>query len=416
VLEPLPEGRQLAMAYSNLAQLEMLGQEAVASIRWARLAIGIAAALADEEILSHALNNLGSARLMSGDEGGWSDLERSLAIALRNGLQEQAARAYTNLSYQATASRQYLAAMGHLALGIAYCERHDLDSWRLYMLATRSRARFEQGDWEGASDDTAIVLQHPRTASITRVVALTVLGLIRARRGDPDAFSPLQEAKRLAEATGELQRVGPVAAALAEAAELSGRLHEAIENVRAAHGLALERGDPWQKGELALWLWRMGELRATPDDIAAPYVLEIAGDHAAAANAWQELGCPYERACLLAKAQSAEDQLQALDLLERLGAAPAAAALRKRMQSKGVRGISRGPRTSTLKDPHGLTVREAEILTLMADGLRNAAIAQRLFVSTRTVDHHVSSILAKLGAKSRSEAIAVIHARSGETG
>jgi len=51
--------------------------------------------------------------------------------------------------------------------------------------------------------------------------------------------------------------------------------------------------------------------------------------------------------------------------------------------------------------------REAETLALMSQGLRNGAIARRLFVSTKTIDHHVSAILAKLGVPSRAAAVAL---------
>jgi DNA-binding NarL/FixJ family response regulator len=101
------------------------------------------------------------------------------------------------------------------------------------------------------------------------------------------------------------------------------------------------------------------------------------------------------------------EQKEALTMLEQLGAGPAAPALRKKMRVRGVRGVPRGSRSSTQRNPHGLTQREAEILALLSDGLRNAAIAKRLFVSTKTVDHHVSSILTKLGVPSRAEAVAM---------
>ena len=64
----------------------------------------------------------------------------------------------------------------------------------------------------------------------------------------------------------------------------------------------------------------------------------------------------------------------------------------------------RGPRQSTRANPAGLTAREMEILQLLAEGLRNADIAERLHVSAKTVHHHVSSGLAKLGVRTRGEA------------
>ena len=68
--------------------------------------------------------------------------------------------------------------------------------------------------------------------------------------------------------------------------------------------------------------------------------------------------------------------------------------------------MPRGPRPSTSRNEAQLTARELDVLELLAEGLRNAAIAERLFVSPRTVDHHVSAILRKLDVQSRGEAVA----------
>lgn len=168
------------------------------------------------------------------------------------------------------------------------------------------------------------------------------------------------------------------------------------------------RRDPRMKGELAAWLWRVGALDEHPTDIAEPYALEIVGDWVAAARAWKALGCPYEHALMLAWYGSESDQRRALTMLDDLGAAPAALSLRKQMRAQGVRAVPRGSRPSTRNNPHGLTGRQSEILALLSEGLRNAGIARRLFLSTKTVDHHVSAILAKLGVSSRAKAIAMI--------
>jgi len=130
-----------------------------------------------------------------------------------------------------------------------------------------------------------------------------------------------------------------------------------------------------------------------------------------AARAWETLGCPYEHATVLALIGTEREQLQALAILERLGAAPAAQALRRHMRAQGVRRIPRGVRTSTRSNPHGLTKREAEILALLSEGLHNSAIARRLFLSPKTIDHHVSAILAKLNVPSRAAAVAMARKR-----
>jgi DNA-binding NarL/FixJ family response regulator len=116
------------------------------------------------------------------------------------------------------------------------------------------------------------------------------------------------------------------------------------------------------------------------------------------------LGCPYEAADALADADQEPQLRTALAELERLGARPLAAAVARKLRELGVRGLARGPRPATRANPANLTAREAEVLALVAEGLRNADIARRLFVSPKTVEHHVSAVLVKLGVRTRGEA------------
>jgi len=406
-LESLAPGPELAMAYCNRANLDMEAHEADSAIDWARRAIALAQSWSDDEILSQALGTLGTIRLIIGDISGWGDLETSLQLALAGGLQEQVANAYTNMAAMAVSRRQYDQARRYLSDGLAYCEQHDLDFDGPYTLAYRARMRFEQGDWHGASQDIEAVLRHPRITAVTRIPVLRTLGHLRVRRGDPDASAPIEEARALAGPVPVLQCFGMLALVCAEAAWLAGDPDGVLSAVRPAYELLRQRRDPRMKGELAAWLWRVGALEESPTDIAEPYALEISGDWQGAARAWKALGCPYESASMLAMYGTEAAQREALTVLEQLGAGPAAQALRKQMRAQGVRRVPRGLRSSTRRNSHGLTRREAEILALLSDGLRNAVIAKRLFVSTKTVDHHVSSILTKLGVPSRAEAVAM---------
>jgi DNA-binding CsgD family transcriptional regulator/tetratricopeptide (TPR) repeat protein len=416
ILESLPPGPELAMAYCIRADLDMETHEADSAIDWAQRAIALAEPWMNAEILSQALNTLGTVRLIGGDASGWADLNRSMQLALDGGLPERVAGCHTNLAAMAVSGRHYEQASRYLSEGLAYCEEHDLDSWWLYMLAYRARMRFEQGSWDGAGDDVETVLRHSRTTSISRIPALRILGHLRIRRGDPDANSPLDEARTLGGPIPELQRIGTLAAICAEAAWLRDDREGVRREVQPAYELVCLRRDPRMKGELAAWLWRVNALEQQPSDIAGPYALEISQDWQGAACAWQALGCPYEHASMLAWYGAECEQREALTIFEQLGAAPAVLALRKQMRARGVRSVPRGARTSTQRHPHGLTRREAEILTLMSGGLRNSVIARRLFVSTKTVDHHVSAILTKLGVHSRAEAIAMLHRQPGEAG
>jgi len=406
-LQSLPAGPELAMAYSNRAQLDMEAHDIDSAISWAQRTIALAEPWANHEILSDALTTLGTVRLIAGDTSGWADLDRSLQLALAGGFQGPIARAYTNLCAMAVSCRHYGPASRYLRQGLEYCERHELDSWWLYLMAYSARMKFEQGDWNGAGDDAEAVLRHSRTTPVTRIPALRVLGQLRIRRGDPGAGESLGEARALAGTIPQLQCIGTLAAAYAEAAWLAGDRAGVLHAVQPAYEMVRQRFDPRMKGELATWLWRVDGLDQLPADISEPYALEISGDWRGAAQAWMQLGCPYELALLLGWHGTEAEQREALAIFDRLGAAPAAQSLRRQMRARGVRAVPRGCRTSTRCNSLGLTRRQAEILALLSEGLRNAAIAKRLFVSTKTVDHHVSAILTKLGVPSRAEAVAM---------
>jgi DNA-binding NarL/FixJ family response regulator len=92
--------------------------------------------------------------------------------------------------------------------------------------------------------------------------------------------------------------------------------------------------------------------------------------------------------------------------LDDLGARAVATRVRARLRELGVAGVPRGPAAATRSNPAGLTARQLDVLDLLVDGLSNAQIADRLVISPKTADHHVSAILAKLEVRSRGEAAA----------
>lgn len=406
-LEPLPPGPELAMAYSNLAQLHMLDHDLAGTRQWGTRAISLAEELGETETLVHALNNVGSARAYAGDAEGRADLKRSLQVARAAGHIDHAGRALANLSYTAMLAMQLDEAGQWLASALAFASKHDLDSRHGYLVATRATLQVLRGEWDAADADLSHLLAQPMLSAVTRMVALTTWGELRARRGDAAAGAYLDEALVLADETGKLLRQVAVRAARAEAALLTGdpqRAHAELDAVREA---VFARANPWDRGRCAWLLWQAGARDLPLGDLADPYARQIAGDWTGAAAAWRALGNPYAEALALAATNDPDQVRQAALTFDRLGASPAHRQAIQRLRALGERDlpvVRRGPIATTRSNPAGLTQREVEVLALVAEGLRNPEIAERLYLSPKTVSHHLTTIFAKLNAETRTEA------------
>jgi len=403
VLERQPHGHELAMAYCTLGAFASLDEDADFARSFAARGHDLANQAGSVEGRMAALGTLGLCDVMQGAASGWERFDEAFALGREEGLDVQTGRAYVLYGMAASRERSLPRMERAIPHAIEFCEERDLEMWGRILLAMRAWLELEQGAWDACAATTAQVLAHNCTLSALQ--ANIVRGLLRARRGDPDPWSPLEAAAEVAERTQQLWWTCQVAGAMAEAAWLTGRPELIDELTVAPFVAATERQASWPLAELAYWRRQAGIELEAPTNARGPYAAQVRGEWTAAAEQWADAGCPYEAAVALSEGPD-NAQRQALEELNRLGARPAARIVARRLRQRGIRALARGPRAGTRESPAGLTRRETEVLMLLGEGLRNAEIAGRLVLSRRTIDHHVSAILQKLGARSRGEAVA----------
>jgi tetratricopeptide (TPR) repeat protein len=328
VLEPLGPSPELAWAYSNRSQLHMLAAETTDAVAWGEKAIAMAETLGDGEVLVHALTNVGTAQIRSlRPEDGYAKLGRALRLAGDAGYQEHVSRCYANFT-GLVVDKRYSEARRYLDQGLEYTEARDLDFWTTYLRTWRAQLFFDTGAWSDAEREATALLEHAGTMPVARIHVLCVLGRLRAARGEDAIWEMLDKAKALADRTAELQRLGPVAIARAEAAWLGGDPARAAVEARPAYELSAKKDHPWIRGVLAVWLHRAGALDQVPEELPRACALEIEGDPEGAAAEWERLGCPYDQALALAHGGASDLQARAARLLEPLGASATVRAIR----------------------------------------------------------------------------------------
>jgi DNA-binding CsgD family transcriptional regulator len=400
VLRPLGPTRELAAALVLQGRGRMLARLHEPALTSIREGAAVAAQLADDAIVLSAQIVEGATELVTGEpETGVAILTAARDRAHSLGNRPLEVDAIRMLGSGAGEARRYDAAFAWAGQIVTHSAERDNDYEVGYMRAWQARMRLEQGAWDDAAD-LAVLALDVGSAPVIRSTALSVLGRLRVRRGDPHALEPLAEVEQLATRL-ELQHVWPGLCAVAERCWLSGEPEAGAAALAAAYEQALGTDSPWAQGEIGYWLWRTGGLEHAPNRAAAPYAAAIAGDWRAAADAFAGLGNAYEQALSLVDGDETAARA-GVAILDRLGARPAAARARRDLAERGI-SVPGAPRRSTTAHAQGLTRREAEIHELLAQGLDNGHIARQLYISRRTVEHHVSAVLRKTGAASRDE-------------
>lgn len=395
----------LALALSNESQLAMLADDHARAVPLAERAIEIARRRGDAMVLSHALNNLGTAYFRHGADGSPA-LRESIAVALAADDHENACRGYVNIGWSLLDRYELDLAEPLVAEGLEHARKAEFLAFWQYLQSVWAKVQLARAHWAEA---TATLDALSPDAPPSWCVALGVRACIDARTGAGDPAPAIREGWQLARQLGEAQRTAPMAAAALEAAALT-RTEPLLDGL-AVYQQVRREGEGTTAAEIAFRLRVLGTEVPDHDELIAdlgqdPYGLMLQGRWREAAVVWRRFGWPYHEAEALAASDDPDDNLAALDRLDRLGAVPLAQQVRRRLRGLGAAPVPRGPAGETRTDPAGLTGRQQVVMTLLVDGLTNAAIADRLTVSVRTVDSHVAAILAKLGAKSRYDAVA----------
>jgi DNA-binding CsgD family transcriptional regulator len=358
------------------------------------------------DLVELCLNYLSLAVSTVDVEGRITLVRQSLDLALRHGHHEHVARGYTNLGELLHRHHRLDDLDRCLADGLTFTRDRGFWSHAYNLDVHAALLDVRRGNWAGADSALTALADreaHPGMLSLYRDA---VHGRLVTRQGDTQAGDLLTDAWHSALDQRSLTALALTGTALVEWAWLTGRPELIADILDEWRPHAHRPGAEPVTAELTRYAARAGLAVTAPEDCPQPWAAGLAGDWQAAALGWDRVGDPYERALELAESGLAEPTLEALRTLRALGAEPAVAVVKNRLRELGVRVVPRGPAPATRTHPAGLTSRQVDVLDLLGEGLTNAEIATRLVVSVRTVDHHVSSILGKLGVPSRRAAVA----------
>lgn len=425
LLEPLEEGPVHALLQAHVARISMADWRLADALELGQQAIRLAEKYDQPSALANALNTVGTSKLLREEDEGEQYLARSMKVAQQASSEQDVdlsrfaggavPHAHINLATTAIEARRYSRARQAIYDGLAYARDSERIGHVDYLDATRARLLMETGELDEAVRLGDEVLSRSRQLGVSAVPAAYAAGRACVRTGASAAERYLERAWDVADQSGELQRTGRVVFARAELAWYRDDLSDLVDALGEVLAEGTSLGFPWVAGEAALWLRRAG-IQPEESPVAEPFRLMMEGSFIEAAASWADIGCPYEQAECLTETGEPSSMIEGLKLLDDLGAVPLARLTRSRLRRMGVKGVPRGPRPATRENPYGLTPRQMEVLALVADGLTNTEIAERLYLSVRTVDHHVSAILTQLGVDNREDAAAILPEADGDSG
>jgi DNA-binding CsgD family transcriptional regulator len=321
--------------------------------------------------------------------------------ARRRGWDELAWRGYVLLWIHDIERGDLRSAQRTVDEAITHTTDRDLSTARLWHLSFRAITHAHMGRWSAAREDARkVVASGALEGAIWPHLALAQIAL---RVGDEDPAEHLTHGWSVALGVDEPMRYLPMLAVLAEASWLSGRPDSRVTDfaVTSLTELGTSPETRWSVGNLVVWLRRLGLDVSVAGDLPEPYRSQLAGRHVEAASWWRRAGAPFQEAMSLLDSSVPDVQVQGLVVLDRLGAAGTADRVRRELRRAGVLNVPTRPNETTRTNPGGLTNRQLDVARLLARGLTNSEIAAEAFISTKTAEHHVSAVLAKLGLPNR---------------
>jgi DNA-binding SARP family transcriptional activator/DNA-binding CsgD family transcriptional regulator/tetratricopeptide (TPR) repeat protein len=406
LLEGRPANRLTGLALVRRGSHLIRLSENAAAQPWLERGLAVGHEIDDPEVVCRSLAALGVYHFNLGDhEAGGAELREALRIAVQHDLEDCAARFYQTDAGMSWLDFDLAEAHHKLEEAERYTSDRDLHGHLLCIIATEITMKVEMGRWDEAAAQAHDLLYVRNTGRASRIEPLVALGLLSARRGDADGvWGPLDEARDHIAKSQSLNYQGFIAQSRGEVYLLDGDVERIRTEVLPWYEEAVRLGDGDFVAELALLVWRAGLVDEPPAGLRDPELLTMTGNHRQAAELFLSYGLPYKAAWALLDSDDELDLREARARFDQLGAAALVDRCDTKLRSIGAR-VPRGPRATTRANLGGLTDREIEVLDLLDEGLRNAEIAARLHLSEKTVGHHVSSILAKLGVSSRLEAV-----------